>query len=77
MKMAKLIKNTMLLGMGMAVDLSGNAAFIGPPLPPQIEMIGCDFKKVGEYLHSAIQIESPLIQREVALRKEQQLQLKV
>jgi hypothetical protein len=74
---AQLMKNAILFGMGMAIDLSGNAAFIGPPLPPQVEMIGHDFKKVGDYLQSAIQVEAPRIEKEIAVRKAQQLQFNV
>ena len=71
----QLMKNAIFFGMGMAIDLSGNAAFIGPPLPPQIEMIGHDFRKVGGYLQSAMQAEAPRIEREIAIRQAQQLDL--
>jgi len=71
------MKNAILFGMGLAVDLSGDAAFIGPPLPPQIEMIGHDFKQVGGYLQTAIKSEGPRIEREIAIRKEQQLNFKL
>jgi hypothetical protein len=76
-KLAKLMKNAILFGMGMAMDLSGNAVFAPQTVPPAADMMGRDFKKVGDYLKFAMQAESPTIEKELAARNEQQLKLQL
>jgi len=49
--------------------------FACAPAQPSIEMIGHDFRKVGDLLESAMQVESPKIESEIARQKAQQLDL--
>jgi hypothetical protein len=71
------MKRAITIGMGLAIDLSGNAVFFGPPLPPDLQLIGQDFRQVGDYLQTAIQTEGPKIEAEIAQQNARQLRLQL
>jgi hypothetical protein len=48
------MKQAILCGIGMAVDMSGTSAPQGQPLPPEIESIGQDFREVGNCIEAGI-----------------------